>query len=470
MEFTEGDAARVHPLTRPLATFSPAVEKETGCDRPWHGVVFSFIDRGFVDDSRPVLSMKIVLAYSGGLDTSVLLSWIREKYSADVIAFCADIGQEEETKGLRPKARKTGAAKVYIDDLREEFATDFIFPMMQAGAIYEGQYFLGTSIARPLIAKRMVEIARKHRAQAIAHGATGKGNDQVRFELAAAALAPDLEVIAPWRDEAFRTQFPGRKEMIDYCVAKNIPVEASMKKPYSMDRNLLHISFEAGMLEDPWLDASALKYRGMYKLSVSPEDAPNKPEHVTLDFEKGNCIAVNGRAMSPLKVMQTLNRLGGKHGIGRVDMVENRFVGMKSRGVYETPGGAILHAAHRRMESITMDREVMHIRDSLIPKYSELVYNGFWYAPEREALQALVTESQQNVTGTVRVKLYKGNVIAAGLKSPVSLYNPDIATMEADPTDAYNQSDATGFIRLNSLRLKVATKVVKARRLAKRRR
>ena len=414
--------------------------------------------------------MKIVLAYSGGLDTSVLLSWIREKYSAEVIAFCADIGQEEETKGLRPKARKTGASAVYIDDLREEFATDFIFPMMQAGAIYEGQYFLGTSIARPLIAKRMVEIARKHRAQAIAHGATGKGNDQVRFELAAAALAPDLEVIAPWRDEDFRNQFPGRKEMIDYCVAKKIPVEASMKKPYSMDRNLLHISFEAGMLEDPWLDASAPKYKGMYKLSVSPEDAPNKPEYVTVDFEKGNCIAVNGRAMSPLKVMQALNRLGGKHGIGRVDMVENRFVGMKSRGVYETPGGAILHAAHRMMESITMDREVMHIRDSLIPKYSELVYNGFWYAPEREALQALVTESQQNVTGTVRVKLYKGNVIAAGLKSPVSLYNPDIATMEADPTDAYNQDDATGFIRLNGLRLKVAAKVAKARRLAKRKR
>ncbi len=414
--------------------------------------------------------MKIVLAYSGGLDTSVLLSWIKEKYSAEVIAFCADIGQEEETKGLRSKARKTGASDIYIDDLREEFATDFIFPMMQAGAIYEGQYFLGTSIARPLIAKRMVEIARKHRAQAIAHGATGKGNDQVRFELAAAALAPDLEVIAPWRDEDFRNQFPGRKEMIDYCVAKKIPVEASMKKPYSMDRNLLHISFEAGMLEDPWLDASAPKYKGMYKLSVSPEDAPNRPEYVAVDFEKGNCIAVNGRAMSPLKVMQALNRLGGKHGIGRVDMVENRFVGMKSRGVYETPGGAILHAAHRMMESITMDREVMHIRDSLIPKYSELVYNGFWYAPEREVLQALVTESQQNVTGTVRVKLYKGNVIAAGLKSPVSLYNPDIATMEADPTDAYNQDDATGFIRLNGLRLKVAAKVAKARRLAKRKR
>jgi argininosuccinate synthase len=440
-------------------------------NRIWPAAVFSFIDPGFVDDSWAVfIHMKIVLAYSGGLDTSVLLSWIKEKYSAEVIAFCADIGQEEETKGLRPKARKTGASAVYIDDLREEFATDFIFPMMQAGAIYEGQYFLGTSIARPLIAKRMVEIARKHRAQAIAHGATGKGNDQVRFELAAAALAPDLEVIAPWRDEDFRNQFPGRKEMIDYCVAKKIPVEASMKKPYSMDRNLLHISFEAGMLEDPWLDASAPKYKGMYKLSVSPEDAPNKPEYVTVDFEKGNCIAVNGRAMSPLKVMQALNRLGGKHGIGRVDMVENRFVGMKSRGVYETPGGAILHAAHRMMESITMDREVMHIRDSLIPKYSELVYNGFWYAPEREALQALVTESQQNVTGTVRVKLYKGNVIAAGLKSPVSLYNPDIATMEADPTDAYNQDDATGFIRLNGLRLKVAAKVAKARRLAKRKR
>ena len=410
------------------------------------------------------LRMKIVLAYSGGLDTSVLLSWIKEKYSAEVIAFCADVGQEEETKGLRSKARKTGASNVYIDDLREEFANDFIFPMMQAGAIYEGQYFLGTSIARPLIAKRMTEIARKHRAKAIAHGATGKGNDQVRFELAAAALAPDLEVIAPWRNEEFRNQFPGRKEMIDYCVEKKIPVEASMKKPYSMDRNLLHISYEAGMLEDPWLDASAPKYKSMYKLSVSPEDAPNKPEYITVDFEKGICVSVNGKAMSPLKVMQTLNRLGGKHGIGRVDMVENRFVGMKSRGVYETPGGAILHATHRMMESITMDREVMHLRDSLIPEYSKLVYNGFWYAPEREALQALITESQQNVSGTVRVKLYKGNIIAAGLKSPVSLYNPDIATMEADPTDAYNQDDATGFIRLNGLRLKVASKVAASKK------
>ena len=411
--------------------------------------------------------MKIVLAYSGGLDTSVLLSWIKEKYSAEVIAFCADVGQEEETKGLRPKARKTGASDIYIDDLREEFASDFIFPMMQAGAIYEGQYFLGTSIARPLIAKRMVEIARKHKAKAIAHGATGKGNDQVRFELASAALAPDLEIIAPWRDEEFRKQFPGRKEMIDYCIEKKIPVEASMKKPYSMDRNLLHISYEAGMLEDPWLDASAAKYKQMYKLSVSPEDAPNKPEYITVYFDKGNCVSVNGKAMTPLKIMQTLNRLGGKHGIGRVDMVENRFVGMKSRGVYETPGGAILHATHRMMESITMDREVMHLRDSLIPEYAKLVYNGFWYAPEREALQALITESQQNVRGTVRVKLYKGNIIAAGLKSPVSLYSPDIATMEADPTDAYNQDDATGFIRLNGLRLKVATKVKAAKKRAK---
>jgi argininosuccinate synthase len=403
--------------------------------------------------------MKIVLAYSGGLDTSVLLSWIKDKYQAEMIAFCADVGQEEELKGLKQKAMKTGASKLYIDDLSEEFARDFIFPMMQAGAIYEGQYFLGTSIARPLIAKRMVEIARAEKADAVAHGATGKGNDQVRFELTVAALAPELQVIAPWRDASFRSQFPGRTEMIQYCQDKNIPVEASAKKPYSMDRNLLHISYEAGIMEDPWMDASDPKYKGMYKLSVSPEDAPNKPEYVTLDFEQGNCVAVNGRRMNPLGVMKTLNRLGGKHGIGRVDMVENRFVGMKSRGVYETPGGAILHFAHRQMESLTMDREVMHLRDSLIPRYSELVYNGFWFAPERLALQALVTESQKNITGTVRVKLYKGNIITAGRKSPVSLYNPHIATMEADPTQAYNQDDATGFIRLNGLRLKVAAQV-----------
>src|SRR5688572_13243648 len=404
--------------------------------------------------------MKIVLAYSGGLDTSVLMSWIKEKYNAEMIGFCADIGQEEELHGLEKKALKTGASKIYIDDLQEEFAGDFIYPMMRAGAIYEGQYFLGTSIARPLIAKRMVEIAKKEKADAIAHGATGKGNDQVRFELTAAALAPDLQVIAPWRDARYRDEFPGRAEMIAYCQRKKIPVQASAKKPFSSDRNLLHISYEAGILEDPWMDASDRKYRGSFTtLSVFPEDAPDKPEFVTIDFKKGNAIAVNGKALSPLGVMRALNKLGGKHGVGRVDMVENRYVGMKSRGVYETPGGAILHFAHRQVESLTMDREVMHLRDSLIPRYAELVYNGFWFAPEREMLQALVTESQRNVTGVVRVKLYKGNIIVAGRKSPVSLYNPHIATMEADPTKAYNQNDATGFIALNALRLKVASRV-----------
>jgi argininosuccinate synthase len=430
--------------------------------------------------------MKIVLAYSGGLDTSVLLAWIKETYQAEMVAFCADVGQEDELDGLEAKALRTGASKIFIDDLREEFARDFIFPMMQASAIYEGQYFLGTSIARPCIAKRMVEIAKAEGADAIAHGATGKGNDQVRFELTSAALAPELEIIAPWRQDRYREQFPGRAEMIAYCEEKGIPVQASAKKPYSSDRNLLHISFEAGILEDPWFDASAEKARDMYVLSVSPEEAPDQAEHVELHFEKGICTAIGyheieallaelgekcgtgvspvstaGTAvsLSPLSVMRVLNFLGGKHGCGRVDMVENRFVGMKSRGVYETPGGSILHFAHRQMESITMDREVMHLRDSLVPKYASLVYNGFWFAPEREALQALVTESQKNVAGVVRVKLYKGNIIAAGRKSPVSLYNPHIATMEADPTKAYNQNDATGFIALNALRLKVAAQV-----------
>ena len=413
--------------------------------------------------------MKIVLAYSGGLDTSVLLSWIKETYgNAEMIAFCANVGQDDELRGLEKKARKTGASKIYIDDLQEEFASDFIFPMMRAGAIYEGQYFLGTSIARPLIAKRMVEIARAEKADAVAHGATGKGNDQVRFELTTAALAPGLDIIAPWRDERYRKQFPGRQEMIDYCAAKGIPVQASAKKPYSMDRNLLHISYEAGILEDPWYDAGDLKNRDYFTtLSVLPEDAPDKPEYVTLEFERGDCVAVNGKSLNPLGVMRTLNKLGGKHGVGRVDMVENRFVGMKSRGVYETPGGAILHFAHRQIESLTMDREVMHLRDSLIPKYAELVYNGFWFAPEREAIQALVEESQRTVSGTVRVKLYKGGIHAAGRKSPVSLYNPHIATMEADPTKAYNQDDATGFIRLNGLRLRVNSTVNGAKTLSK---
>ena len=403
--------------------------------------------------------MKIVLAYSGGLDTSVILRWLKENYQAEIIAFCADMGQEDELAGLDQKALSTGATKCVIDDLREEFARDFIFPMMKAGAIYEGQYFLGTSIARPLIAKRMVEIARAEKADAIAHGATGKGNDQVRFELTAAALAPELGVIAPWREERFRKQFPGRAEMIAYAAAEKIPVEASASKPYSMDRNLLHISFESGMLEDPWFDASSDEARGMYKLSVAPEDAPDKAEHIELEFKDGNCVAVNGKTLSPLGVMETLNRLGGKHGIGRVDLVENRFVGMKSRGVYETPGGALLHFGHRQMESLTMDREVMHLRDSLVPKYSELVYNGFWFAPERHVLQALVTETQRDVTGVVRLKLYKGNIIAAGRKSPKSLYDPHVATMEGSVADTYNQSDATGFIRLNALRLKVRAAV-----------
>jgi argininosuccinate synthase len=398
--------------------------------------------------------MKIILAYSGGLDTSVILTWLKQNYDAEIIAFCADIGQEEELDGLTEKALRTGAAKCIIEDLREEFARDFIFPMFQAGAIYEGQYFLGTSIARPLIAKRMVEIARAESAEAIAHGATGKGNDQVRFELTAAALAPELKVIAPWRVKKFRQQFPGRAEMIAFANENKIPVEASVSKPYSMDRNLLHISYESGVLEDPWFDASSPQMRDMYKLSAAPEDAPNEAEHVDLAFDAGNCVSVNATSLSPLGVMQTLNKLGGKHGIGRVDIVENRFVGMKSRGVYETPGGAILHFAHRQMETLTMDREVMLLRDSLIPKYSTLVYDGFWFSPEREALQALVTETQRDVTGVVRLKLYKGNIIIAGRKSPKSLYDPQIATMEA-VASTYDQGDATGFIRLNALRLKV---------------
>jgi argininosuccinate synthase len=398
--------------------------------------------------------MKIVLAYSGGLDTSVILGWLKQNYDAEIIAFCADIGQEEELDGLTEKALQTGASKCIIEDLRAEFARDFIFPMFQAGAIYEGQYFLGTSIARPLIAKRMVEIARAESADAVAHGATGKGNDQVRFELTVAALEPELKVIAPWREEKFRKQFPGRAEMIAFANENKILVETSGGKPYSMDRNLLHISFESGMLEDPSFDASGPQARDMYKLSASPEDAPGEPEYVELQFRDGNCIAVNRRSISPLEVMQSLNMLGGKHGIGRVDIVEDRYVGMKGRGVYETPGGAILHFAHRQIETLTMDREVMLLRDSLIPRYSALVYNGYWFSPEREALQAFVTETQRDVTGLVRLKLYKGNIIVAGRKSPKSLYDPNIASMEG-VRSTYNQSDATGFIRLNALRLKV---------------
>jgi len=397
--------------------------------------------------------MKIVLAYSGGLDTSVILKWLRETYDAEIVTFAADIGQEEELRGLPQKARRTGASKHYTLDLVEEFARDFIYPMIRANAVYESQYYLGTSIARPLIAKAQVDIAKKEKADTVAHGATGKGNDQCRFELTYMALNPRLAIIAPWKIDAFREKFPGRAEMIEYCVANKIPVEASLKKPYSMDRNLLHISYEAGILEDPWFDPTTKKNKGMFKLSVSPEDAPNKAEYVELDFMKGNCVAVNGKNLSPAGVLKTLNKLGGKHGIGRVDLVENRFVGMKSRGVYETPGGTILMQGHRQVESLTMDREVMHLRDSLIPKYAELVYYGFWFAPEREALQALVDESQRFVTGTVRLKLYKGNIITCGRKSKYSLYDLNIASMEGVKS-WYNQSDATGFIRLNGLRLR----------------
>jgi argininosuccinate synthase len=419
---------------------------------------------------------KILVAYSGGLDTSVLLTWLKDTYQADVIAYCADVGQQEELDGLEEKALKTGASKCIIGDLKDTFAADYIFPMIQAGAIYEGQYLLGTSIARPCISEGMVRAAIENGADAIAHGATGKGNDQVRFELSAASLAPGIEIIAPWRQKRFREQFPGRAEMIAYAAEHNIPVQASIKKSYSMDRNLLHISFESGVLEDPWYDASGEADRDMYVLSVSPEEAPDKAEHVQLLFEKGNCIGiqVEGIAgilkqlgdvstqgqkddytlLNPYGVMRVLNLLGGRNGIGRIDMVENRFVGMKSRGVYETPGGSILLAGHRQMESLTMDREVMHLRDSLIPKYAQLVYNGFWFAPEREALQSLVTESQQYVSGEVRLKLYKGNIITAGRRSPNSLYNEAVATMEGGAEHAYNQDDATGFIRLNALRLK----------------
>jgi argininosuccinate synthase len=383
----------------------------------------------------------------------VLVSWLKEHYSAEIITFAADVGQEEELDGLEAKALATGASKHYTLDLVDEFAADFIFPMMRANAIYEGQYLLGTSIARPLIAKAHVEIAKKEGADAVAHGATGKGNDQVRFELGYAALAPDLQIIAPWRMPIFREAFPGRTEMIDYCRANKIDVEASASKPYSMDRNLLHISYEAGILEDPWFDPTVDSNEAMYKLTNDPKNAPDEAEYIELEFEKGDCVAINGVTLSPSKVMHSLNKLAGQHGIGRVDIVENRFVGMKSRGVYETPGGTILLQGHRNIESITMDRELMHLRDSLIPKYAQLIYNGFWYAPEREALQALIDDSQKMVSGTVRLKLFKGNVTTVGRKSPYSLYDEDIASMEGVDSD-YNPDDASGFIRLNALRLR----------------
>jgi argininosuccinate synthase len=397
--------------------------------------------------------MKIVLAYSGGLDTSVLVSWLKNHFNAEIITFAADIGQEEELDGLAEKARATGATAHYTVDLVDEFASDFIYPMMRGNALYENQYYLGTSIARPLIAKAQLAIARREGADAVAHGATGKGNDQVRFELTYAALAPDLKIISPWRMAAFREQFPGRSEMIDYCREQSIPVEASASKPYSMDRNLLHISYEAGILEDPWFDATTPEQKDIYKLTVDPADAPEEPEYVELEFERGDCRAVNGEELNPAAVLRRLNELAGRHGIGRVDIVENRFVGMKSRGIYETPGGTILLHARRQMETLTLDRDLEHLRDSLIPKYSELVYNGFWYAPEREALQAFFDKSQETVTGTVRLKLFKGSIMTAGRKSPLSLYDENVASMEGVMSD-YNPDDATGFIRLQGLRLR----------------
>ncbi|MFI3291706.1 MAG: argininosuccinate synthase [Opitutales bacterium] len=397
--------------------------------------------------------MKIVLAYSGGLDTSVIVKWLKERYNAEIITFAADVGQQEELNGLPEKAKKTGASVHYTVDLVDEFASDFIFPMIRANAIYEGQYYLGTSIARPLIAKAHIEIAKKEGASHVSHGATGKGNDQCRFELTYAALAPDLQIISPWRMQEFRDAFPGRTEMIDYCRQHNIDVEASASKPYSMDRNMLHISYEAGILEDPWFDPTTPDNKAMFKLSVDPEDAPNEAEYVELTFEKGNCIAINGEEMIPSAVMKTLNKMGGKHGIGRVDLVENRFVGMKSRGVYETPGGCILVNAHRQMESLTMDRDLMHLRDTLTPKYAELIYNGFWYAPEREALQAFIDKSQDCVSGVVRLKLYKGSITCVGRKSEFSLYDDKVASMEGVESE-YNPDDATGFIHLQALRLR----------------
>jgi argininosuccinate synthase len=392
---------------------------------------------------------KIVLAYSGGLDTSVILSWLIDTYGAEVIAFCADLGQGEELTPVEGKAKAGGASKVYIEDLREEFVRDFVFPILRANAVYEGSYLLGTSIARPLIAKRQVEIANAEGADTVAHGATGKGNDQVRFELTYYALKPEIRVIAPWR----LWDLNSRTKLIAYAASKKIPIPVTVEKPYSSDRNLLHISYEGGILEDPWREP----YEDMFLLTVSPEKAPDKPEYVEIEYERGDPVAVDGERLSPAALLARLNVIGGKHGIGRVDLVENRYVGMKSRGVYETPGGTILHAAHRAVESLTLDREVLHLRDSLIPRYAEMVYYGYWFSPERQMLQTAIDDAQRQVSGTVRLKLYKGNVIVAGRKSPQSLYRTDIATFEED--SVYRQADAEGFIRLNALRLKIRARI-----------
>ena len=388
---------------------------------------------------------KIVLAYSGGLDTSVILKWLVNEYDSDVIAYVADIGQKEDLEEAERKAWETGACAVFIEDLRDEFVRDYVFPAISANAVYEGSYLLGTSIARPLIAKKQIEIAKREGAFAVSHGATGKGNDQVRFELTFYALHPDVKIIAPWREWDFKS----RTDLINYARENGIDVTVTEKKPYSCDRNLLHISYEGGILEDPWAEPP----EDMFEMTVSPEAAPDESVYVEIGFESGIPVSVDGEELSPSALLGLLNDVAGANGIGRVDIVENRFVGMKSRGVYETPGGTILHAAHRALESITMDREVMRLRDSLIPKISELIYYGFWFSPEMEMLTAAVRKSQEGVSGTVRLKLYKGNVIVCGRKSPNSLYSENLATFEED--SVYDQSDATGFIRLNSLRLSV---------------
>ena len=389
---------------------------------------------------------KIVLAYSGGLDTSVILKWLKETHQCPVVAYAADLGQGEELDGIKEKAFATGADDVVVDDLKEVFAKDFVWPALRANAIYESSYLLGTSLARPLISKRQVEVAHEMGANAVSHGATGKGNDQVRFELAYMALDPALQIIAPWRTWDFK----GREDLMEYARSRGIPVPVTKEKPYSSDRNLLHISFEGGILEDTWAEAP----EDMFVLSVSPEAAPDEPTYVEIAYEKGNPVGVDGKGMSPATLLAHMNELGGKNGIGRVDMVENRFVGMKSRGVYETPGGTILRAAHIAMESITVDREAMHLRDALVSRYAEMVYNGYWFSPERDMLQALMDEAQKNVSGMVRLKLYKGNCMVVGRKSERSLYHAGFATFEGD--EVYNQKDAVGFIRLNGLRLKIA--------------
>ncbi|TDO98797.1 argininosuccinate synthase [Marinomonas balearica] len=393
---------------------------------------------------------KVVLAYSGGLDTSVIVKWLQEEYQCEVVTFTADLGQGEEVEPARAKAQALGVQEIYIEDLREEFVRDFVFPMFRANTIYEGEYLLGTSIARPLIAKRLIEIANETGADAIAHGATGKGNDQVRFELGAYALKPGVKVISPWRE----WDLTSRETLMKYCEDHNIPVDFSTKKkksPYSMDANLLHISFEGDQLEDPWIESE----EDMWRWSVSPEQAPDVPTYIEIEYDHGNPVAINGEQMSPATILETLNKVGGENGIGRIDIVENRFVGMKARGCYETPGGTIMLRAHRAMESITLDREAMHLKDEIMPRYAKVIYNGFWWSEERRMLQALIDTSQEFVSGTVRLKLYKGNIEVVGRKSPYSLFDSAVATFE-DDAGAYDQKDAAGFIKLNALRMRIA--------------